>query len=165
MECSVAIDRSVHCNTARLHGVALEWYWSGIGLCRKYINWDSKDTRIGIGVYCKIGTGVVVMGWQWSMHSRVALECQWSVPLMWHRSASQICKLTLPLQGFYSLSGKTSYRKISWSLGAARLRVIMMVSLWNLTGILAAQSGNGVAGMEWQWCVHFIATPAKFWKC
>ena len=31
----------------------------------------------------------------------------------------------------YSLSGKTSYRQISWSLEAVRLGVIMIVSLWN----------------------------------
>ena len=41
-------------------------------------------------------------------------------------------------QGLYSLSSKTSYRQISWSLEAARLGVIMIVSLWNLTGISAA---------------------------
>ena len=40
-------------------------------------------------------------------------------------------------QGLYSLSDKTSYRQISWSLEAARLSVIMIVSLWNLTGISA----------------------------
>ena len=40
--------------------------------------------------------------------------------------------------GLYSLSGKTSYRQISWSLEAARLGVIMIVWLWNLTGISAA---------------------------
>ena len=40
--------------------------------------------------------------------------------------------------GLYSLSGKTSYRQISWSLEAARLSVIMIVSHWNLTGISAA---------------------------
>ena len=34
--------------------------------------------------------------------------------------------------GFYSLSGKTSYRQNPWSLEAARLHVIMIVSLWNL---------------------------------
>ena len=38
----------------------------------------------------------------------------------------------------YSLSGKMSYRQISWSFEAARLDVIMIVSLWNLTGISAA---------------------------
>ena len=42
------------------------------------------------------------------------------------------------LQGLYSLSGKTSYRQISWSLEAARLDVAMVVSLWNLTGTSAA---------------------------
>ena len=31
-----------------------------------------------------------------------------------------------------------SYRKISWSLEAARLNIVMIVSLWNLTGISAA---------------------------
>ena len=43
------------------------------------------------------------------------------------------------LQGLYSLSGKTSYRQISWSLEAARLDVAMVVSLWNLTGTSAAK--------------------------
>ena len=38
----------------------------------------------------------------------------------------------------YLLSGKTSYRQISQSLKAARLQVIMSVSLWNLTGISSA---------------------------
>ena len=35
------------------------------------------------------------------------------------------------IQGLYSLSGKTSYRQISWTLEAARLDVVMVVSLWN----------------------------------
>ena len=39
----------------------------------------------------------------------------------------------------YSLSGKTSYRKMSWSLEAARLDVIMIAPLWNLTGSAAAE--------------------------
>ena len=43
----------------------------------------------------------------------------------------------LRYQGLYSLSGKTSYRQISWSLEAASLCVIMIVSRWNLTGISA----------------------------
>ena len=41
-------------------------------------------------------------------------------------------------QGLYSLSGKTSYRQISWSLETGRLDVIMIVSIWNLTCISAA---------------------------
>ena len=40
--------------------------------------------------------------------------------------------------GLYSLSGKTSYRQTSWSLEAARLDVIMVPPLWNLTDISAA---------------------------
>ena len=39
----------------------------------------------------------------------------------------------VPYLGLYSLSGQTSYRNISWSLESARLDVIMIVLLWNLT--------------------------------
>ena len=41
-------------------------------------------------------------------------------------------------QGLYSLSGKTSYRKISWSLEAARFGFKLLQSLWNLAGTSAA---------------------------
>ena len=40
-------------------------------------------------------------------------------------------------QGLYSLRGKTSYCQISRSLEAARLDVIIILSLWNVTGISA----------------------------
>ena len=36
------------------------------------------------------------------------------------------------------LSGRTSYRKISWSFEAARFRFKLFQSLWNLTGTSAA---------------------------
>ena len=50
-----------------------------------------------------------------------------------------VFNLTLTaIKGLYSLSGKTSYSQISWSLEVARLDVAMAVSLWNLTGTLAA---------------------------
>ena len=39
--------------------------------------------------------------------------------------------------GLYSLSGKTSYRKISWSLEAARWGFKLFQSLWNLAGTSA----------------------------
>ena len=42
------------------------------------------------------------------------------------------------MQGLYSLSGKTSYRKISWSLEAARFGFKLFQSLWNLAGTSAA---------------------------
>ena len=41
-------------------------------------------------------------------------------------------------QGLYSLSGWTSYRKISWSLEATRFGFRLFQSLWNLTGTSAA---------------------------
>ena len=40
--------------------------------------------------------------------------------------------------GLYSLSGKTSYCKISWSLEVARFGFRLFQSLWNLTGPSAA---------------------------
>ena len=41
-------------------------------------------------------------------------------------------------QGPVSISAKTSYRKISWSLEATRLVVNIIASLWNLTDTSAA---------------------------
>ena len=40
--------------------------------------------------------------------------------------------------GLYSLSGKTSYHKISWSLEAARFGFRLFQLVWNLTGTSAA---------------------------
>ena len=40
--------------------------------------------------------------------------------------------------GLYSLNGKASYRKISWSLEAARFGFKLFQSLWNLAGTSAA---------------------------
>ena len=48
--------------------------------------------------------------------------------------------------GPLSLSGRTAYRKISWSLEVARLVVIVTVSLWNLTGISRCLSNFRVIG-------------------
>ena len=55
--------------------------------------------------------------------------------IMLFRTAEAELRICL---GLYSLSGKTSYRQISRSLEPARLGVIMIVSLWNLSGISAA---------------------------
>ena len=48
------------------------------------------------------------------------------------------------IQCLYSLSGKTSYRKISWSLDATGFDFILIQSLWNLTGTSAV--------VLLQWC-------------
>ena len=42
------------------------------------------------------------------------------------------------IQGLYSLSGKTSFLQISWNLATTSLGVVLIVSLWNMTDILAA---------------------------
>ena len=41
-------------------------------------------------------------------------------------------------QGLYSLNGRTSYRKMLWSLESARCWFRLFQSLWNSTGISAA---------------------------
>ena len=46
------------------------------------------------------------------------------------------------VQGPYSPNGKKSYHSILWSLEATRLDAIMIVPLWNLTGISAAACQN-----------------------
>ena len=66
----------------------------------------------------------------WPVTERVLVQVSWE--LAWTKWGSEA------IQGLYSLSDKTSYRQISWSLEAARLGFIMIVSLWNLTGISAA---------------------------
>ena len=55
-----------------------------------------------------------------------------AVPPMLHVMRS------FPDLGLYSLSGKTSHRKISWSLEAARFGFKLVQSLWNLAGTSAA---------------------------
>ena len=55
-------------------------------------------------------------------------------PWRWHNSR----KIPASNLRLYSLSGKTSYRKISWSLEAARFGFKLFQSLWNLAGTSAA---------------------------
>ena len=49
-----------------------------------------------------------------------------------------LCIVIYSYLGLYSLSGKTSYRKISWSLEAARFGFKLFQSLWNLAGTSVA---------------------------
>ena len=69
---------------------------------------------------------------------KITLFCQWKngahmIPLPYVSSENLACH-TL---GLYSLSEGSSYCKILWNIEAARLENIMIVSLWNLTGISA----------------------------
>ena len=76
---------------------------------------------------------------------------QWSKLPILHKLQSFFCHLleraTTPSDfrtafmwnlAIYSLSGWTSFRKISWSPEAARLRFRLFQSLWNLVGTSAA---------------------------
>ena len=64
-------------------------------------------------------------------HSR----CHW----FWNKEKKKrSSNIMQALLGPVSISNKTSYRKILWSLGAARLVVWIITSLWNLTGTSAA---------------------------
>ena len=51
----------------------------------------------------------------------------------------------------YSLSGTTPYRKIPWSLEAARFRFRLFQSLWHLTGTSAASRGWGLGDSLRRW--------------
>ena len=51
-------------------------------------------------------------------------------------------------QGLYSISGKTLYHQISWSLEAMTPNIIMIVSLWNLTGISTAKLPRGLSNVR-----------------
>ena len=53
-------------------------------------------------------------------------------------SWTEVLDFSYLLQGPVSISDKTSYCKISWSLEAARLVFIIVRSLWNLIGTSAA---------------------------
>ena len=55
----------------------------------------------------------------------------------------------------YTLSGRTSYRKISWSLEVAILHFIMFLSLWNLPGFSAAMLPRCLANF---WAIGKVQT-------
>ena len=54
----------------------------------------------------------------------------------------------IEIPGLYSLSAKTYYRQISWSLEAARFDVLIIVLLWNLTEISAAMLPRGLSNFK-----------------
>ena len=57
--------------------------------------------------------------------------------------------LTYCQQGLYSLSGRTSYRKISRSLEAARFWFRLLKSFWNLTDTSAARLPKCLSNFRW----------------
>ena len=105
----------------------------------------------------------------------------YGVVLEWHRSTSQI-KTPKTLQsgiGVYFKSGiGVVVTEWQWSVhSGGALECTLGVAMEFATEValecianvqintaMPLQSGNGVVRMEWQWSVHFIATPANFWK-
>ena len=71
-------------------------------------------------------------GWHWA-GNRPSSETMMPLLTNVYMCHSASMSLLIETQGLYSLSGKTSYCQISWSLEAARLDVMIIVSLWNLT--------------------------------
>ena len=126
-------------------GVAIECLWSVDGVyyfhrpeCTLQCHSDLMEWYwSGIGVYFESGIGVVVAEWQWSVHFGVALECTLGVALE--------CTLGVALE---------------CATGVA----LECVANMQINTAMPLQSGNGVVRMGWQWSVHFIATPANFWK-
>ena len=86
----------------------------------------------------------VVSTWQLRIYCVLFVgELPFGFPLK--RSAERSANSTHDL---YSWSGRASYRGISCSLEAAGLNVIMIVLLWNLTGISAAFVSNSLSNFR-----------------
>ena len=96
----------------------LVWWWHKTSLSRYWCRHDTDTLFLTCG-HCFYSVSC------WTS-SRVVLICN-AISLTRHHS-----------QGLYSLSGRTSYHKISWSLEATRFGCRLFQSLWNLTGTSAA---------------------------
>ena len=77
------------------------------------------------------------------LHSTVIFMVLWISTVYGSHGLARVYKLLTVLAcrllGLYSPSGKTSYSQISWSLEAARLGVMIIAPLWNLTSASAAR--------------------------
>ena len=58
--------------------------------------------------------------------------------VMLYNRVMRFCESYSSAPGLYSLSGRMSYCKISWSFQASSLCVMIILPLWHLTGISAA---------------------------
>ena len=139
----IAISHPMHRCLLKQHTVYPKKYAHGfVVLCFAVVMqsfiMNSHEVFIHIHQGCFAGTGAIVR----------LLQCQWSKPDGYGKTSQCITTTKHSkaktvsiffgiycIRGLYSLSGRTSYRKISWSLEVAGLDVIMIVSLWNMTGI------------------------------
>ena len=77
----------------------------------------------------------------WWSYDRLISTMEFALLVRWRlyaESGSSILNVLVLKLGPVSISEKTSYRKISWSLEAARFVFRIVRSLWNLTGTSAA---------------------------
>ena len=88
--------------------------------------------RWGVGLADWVSYAVVFWSHKETCNEQSTNRFMWDVYTSFNDGLSQ-----LPL-GPYSLSSKTSYRKISWSLEVARFGFRLFQSIWNLTGPSAA---------------------------
>ena len=98
------------------------WQMAGYGTLVSLLVLMGRDPYY----YCVLTTPQVIQPMEEQLWN---LSCHW-VKIVW--------LIAVVTQGLYSLSGKTSYRKISWSLEAARFGFKLFQSLWNLAGTSAA---------------------------
>ena len=91
---------------------------------------------------------------QWRGALMFSLICVWITGWVNNHQAGDLRRYRAHYD--VTVMGNMSYRQISWSLEAAKLDVILIVSLWNLTGISAAlerlkKSKPEFRGFETSW--------------
>ena len=115
------------------HDDVIKWnhfpsYWPFVrGIHRSAVNSPHKGQWRGALMFSLICAWI--NGW---VNSRKAGD------LRRHRAHYDVIVMIHWRQGLYSLSGRTSYRKISWSLDVASFEFKLVQSLWNVTGTSAA---------------------------
>ena len=104
------------------------WYFEFVISLVQLTHVIKIDTYICLHLFCLVIPSVIIeCTWCFHPHSSRLLNCCWNNHIV-----------AKSLQGLYSLSRRTSYRRISWSLEATRFGFILFQSLWNLTSTSAA---------------------------
>ena len=91
----------------------------------------------------------------WRMEPRLCLNGL--VIIIWKQTQTCSNELCYP-GGIYSISWRTSYRKISWSLGTGKFGFRPFRSLWNLMGTSAAVLSRCLSNFRaMRWLQHPIS--------
>ena len=73
-----------------------------------------KTLRSGIGVFCESGIGVVVMEWQCSVHSGVALKCTLGVALECDTGVALECVANMQINTALPLRSGNGVVRMEW---------------------------------------------------